>query len=249
MALDAGSATALYTQISRLIADEVSGGALQRGARLPSERELCQRFGVSRVTLRRALGDLVRQGVLESSRGRGWFVTTGVLGEAPNALQSFTETAAARGLTSTARVLEAASRPATLAEAEGLAIAPGAPLFHLRRVRLLGGLPIAFDHSRVPLELAPALANADFAVDSLYRVLEEDAGLTPARADYQVEAAVADAEAARLLDTRPGDPVLVTEQVTHDRDGRPIELATMTYRGDRYRFRATLRRTTRREIA
>jgi GntR family transcriptional regulator len=248
MALDAGSATALYAQISRLIADEVSGGTLQRGDRLPSERELCQRFGVSRVTLRRALADLVRQGVLESSRGRGWFVTTGVLGEPPNALQSFTQTAAARGLPAAARVLEAATRPATLEEAEGLAVAPGAPLFHLRRVRLLGGLPIAFDHSRVPVDLAPALADADFEGDSLYAVLEAE-GVCPARADYQVQAAAADATAAELLDTRPGAPVLVTEQVTYDAAERPIELATMTYRGDRYRFRASLRRTTRREIA
>ena len=215
MALDADSATALYAQISRLIADEVSGGALQRGDRLPSERELCQRFGVSRVTLRRALADLVRQGVLESSRGRGWFVTTGVLGEPPNALQSFTETASARGLPAAARVLEAASRPATLEEAEELTIAPGAPLFHLRRVRLLGGLPIAFDHSRVPLDLAPGLADADFAVASLYAVLEAE-GVTPARADYQVQACAADATAAELLGTDLGDPVLVTDQVIFD---------------------------------
>jgi DNA-binding GntR family transcriptional regulator len=248
MALDADSATALYAQISGLIADEVSGGVLQRGDRLPSERELCQRFGVSRVTLRRALADLVRQGVLESSRGRGWFVTTGVHGEPPNVLQSFTHTAATRGLSATARVLEATVRPATLEEAEQLGIAPGAALFHLRRVRLLGGLPIAFDHSRVPLELAPALPDADFAVDSLYAVLEA-ADVAPARADYQVQAAAADASAARLLDTRPGDPVLVTEQVTYDAADRPIELGAMTYRADRYRFRASLRRTTRREIA
>jgi DNA-binding GntR family transcriptional regulator len=248
MVLDADSATALYAQISRLIADEVSGGVLQRGDRLPSERDLCQRFGVSRVTLRRALADLVRQGVVESSRGRGWFVTTGVLGEPPNALQSFTETAAARGLRATARVLEATGRPATLEDAEQLAIVPGAPLFHLRRVRLLGGLPIAFDHSRVPLELAPELEQADFAVASLYAVLQA-AGLSPSRADYQVQAAAADASAAALLDARAGDPVLVTEQVTYDIDGRPIELTTMTYRGDRYRFRASLGRTTRRETA
>jgi DNA-binding GntR family transcriptional regulator len=248
MALDADSATALYAQISGLIADEVSGGVLQRGDRLPSERELCQRFGVSRVTLRRALADLVRQGVLESSRGRGWFVTTGVLGEPPNVLQSFTQTAAARGLSAAARVLEATTRPATLEEAEQLRIAPGAALFHLRRVRLLGGLPIAFDHSRVPFDLAPGLEDADFAVDSLYALLEA-ADVAPARADYQVQAAAADASAAGLLDTRPGDPVLVTDQVTYDAADRPIELGTMTYRADRYRFRASLRRTTRREIA
>jgi GntR family transcriptional regulator len=240
-ALDPDSSDPLWLQIAGLIEAEVAGGVLTRGSRLPSERELCGRLGVSRVTLRRALTHLVEEGVLESSHGRGWYVTTGVLGEPPNVLRSFTQTAAARGLEASARVLEATLVPATLDEAEELGIAPGAEIFSLRRVRLLGGAPISFDHARISHELAPGLAELDYATTSLYETLEER-GVAPVRADFSVEAVPAGAEAAGLLDIEPGSPLLVTSQITFDQLDRPIELATMAYRGDRYRFRAALRR-------
>jgi GntR family transcriptional regulator len=240
-ALDPTARDPLWLQIAALIEAEVAGGVLTRGSRLPSERELCLRLGVSRVTLRRALAHLVEEGVLESSHGRGWYVTTGVLGEPPNMLRSFNQTAAARGLEAAARVLGADTAPATLDEAERLVVAPGSELFHIRRVRLLAGAPIAFDHARVPLELAPDLPELDFATASLYEALEHR-GVFPTRADFSVEAAAASAEDAALLDVEPGHPLLVTDQITYDQDSRPIELATMAYRHDRYRFRASLRR-------
>jgi GntR family transcriptional regulator len=239
--LDPTSRDPLWLQIAALIEAEVAGGVLTRGSRLPSERDLCDRLGVSRVTLRRALSHLVEEGVLESSHGRGWYVTTGVLGEPPNMLRSFNQTAAARGLEASARVLVAETVAATLDEAESLAIAPGSDVFHVRRVRLLGGAPIAFDHARVPLEVAPGLPDLDFAERSLYAALEEH-GVIPTRADFSVEAAPASADDAELLDVEPGHPLLVTDQITFDQNGRPIELATMAYRHDRYRFRASLRR-------
>jgi GntR family transcriptional regulator len=240
-ALDPTSRDPLWLQIAALIEAEVAGGVLTRGSRLPSERELCDRLGVSRVTLRRALSHLVEEGVLESSHGRGWYVTTGVLGEPPNLLRSFSQTAAARGLDATARVLATGTIPATLDEAETLAIAPGTDVFHVRRVRLLGGAPVAFDQARVPLALAPELADLDFAERSLYAALEER-GVIPTRADFSVEAAPASKDDAALLDVKPGHPLLVTDQITFDQLGRPIELATMAYRYDRYRFRASLHR-------
>jgi GntR family transcriptional regulator len=240
-ALDPTGRDPLWLQIAALIGAEVAGGVLTRGSRLPSERELCDRLGVSRVTLRRALAHLVEEGVLESSHGRGWYVTTGVLGEPPNVLRSFNQTAAARGLEATARVLASETAPATLDEAEALSIAPGTDVFHVRRVRLLGGAPIAVDLARVPLALAPDLPELDFATASLYEALEER-GVLPTRADFSVEAAPASAEDAALLEVEPGHPLLVTDQITFDKNGQPIELATMAYRHDRYRFRASLRR-------
>jgi GntR family transcriptional regulator len=246
-ALDPDARDPLWIQIAGLIEAEVAGGVLTRGSRLPSERELCERLGVSRVTLRRALSHLVDEGVLESSRGRGWYVTTGVLGEPPNMLRSFTQTAAARGLEASAHVLDARVSPATIDEADAFEIAPGADVFHLRRLRLLGGAPIAFDHARVPLEVGPGLPELDFSTASLYGALE-DHGVVPTRADYSVEATAAGPDDATLLGVEPGDPLLVTSQTTFDQHDRPIELATMSYRGDRYRFRASLRRpTTRKE--
>jgi GntR family transcriptional regulator len=240
-AVNHAAATPLYVRIARLIGEQTSGGELQRGARLPSERALCAELGVSRVTLRKALATLVEEGVLESSQGRGWFVATGVLGEPPNALRSFTETARIRGLESSARVLHVGRREATLNEAEMFAIAPGSGVFELRRVRCLDGIPVACDESRLPLFLAPDLEQVDFTTASLYAELER-AGVLPVRAEYAVEAAEADGEAARHLGLLPGGAVLKAVQTAYAVSDRVVEVSTTIYRGDRYRFRASLYR-------
>ncbi len=241
VAVDPDVSTPLYVQIARLILEQASGGELERGARLPSERVLCAELGVSRVTLRKALATLVEEGVVESSQGRGWFVATGVLGEPPNALRSFSETARIRGLEPSARVLAARRREATINEAEVFAVAPGSALFELRRIRCLDGLPVASDESRLPLALAPHLEAVDFSTASLYAELEQ-AGVVPVRAEYALEAAEADVETAGHLGLRPGAAVLRTSQTGYAASGRVVEVSTTTYRGDRYRFRASLYR-------
>jgi GntR family transcriptional regulator len=229
----------VYHQVYRLIADEIASGALVPGERLPPERVLCERLSVSRATVRRALQQLVEDGLVEPSVGRGWFVSSGPLAEPPNALMSFTELGAARGLTASARVLSSGIRPGTIEEAEAFAIAPGADVFELERLRMLDGVPVAVDRCRVPLARAPVLPEVDFEDASLYAVLDE-AGAGPVRGDYTIEAAPADPARAEQLGLGPGEPLLVTETVSYDAAGRLVELTTTAYRSDRYRFRATL---------
>ena len=238
-AVDWESADPLYLKVHRAIADEIARGTYRHGDRLPTERALCERFSVSRVTLRRALRSLVEDGVLNPSQGRGWFVAPGPLSEPPNALLSFSKMAAALGLVPSARLLRAAVRAATIDEAEALLVAPGADLFVIERVRLLDGVPIALDESRVPLAYGPSLRQADWTTDSLYETLER-CGTTPVWAEFAVAAAKATVRCSRLLDIEVGEPVLVALQTTYDANDRPIELGRMHYRGDRYRFRATL---------
>src|SRR6187402_3640688 len=136
----------LWIQAVNLINGEIENGTLKPGSRLPPERELCLQLGISRVTLRKALNKLVEQGTLSPSHGRGWYVADGAPAAAPtaprdwpNSLESFSETAARMGLSATSRVLRAEVVPATIDEGELLQVAPGAPLFVLERVRLLGG--------------------------------------------------------------------------------------------------------------
>lgn len=238
-AITKGGSEPLYAQVSRWLAGEIASGALHPGERLPSERSLCERLKVSRVTLRRALAALVEDGLLEVSASRGWFVSSGPVGEPPNALLSFTAMGAARGLTASSKVIATEVRPATLDEAEILEVAPGAEVFDLERVRMLDGIPVALDSSRVPIAVAPGLSDIDFANHSLYASLEER-GVIPSRASYAVEAMAADDRQAVLLEIGPGEPMLVAIQMTFDQHGRPIELGRIAYRGDRYRFRATL---------
>jgi GntR family transcriptional regulator len=228
----------LWIQAVNLIKVEISSGRLAEGMRLPPERELCTQLGISRVTLRKALLQLVDEGVLSSSHGRGWYVASApVAKEWPNSLESFSETARRMGLESTSIVRRAETGHASLDEAEAIGVAPGTPIFRLDRIRLLDGVPIALDASVVPAALLPDVSKIDFAVDSLYDLLDS-AGSGPERADSTVEAREAD----EALNVAVGSPLLVMRQVAHGSDGRVVSLSTIRYVGERYRLRTVFTR-------
>lgn len=234
----------LHDQVREAIESQIRSGDIPPGSRLQSERDLADHLGVSRVTVRRALDALEREGLVRAEPGSGRYVQASALAEPPNALLSFTELGARRGLVATARVARTRVRSATLEEAELAGIAPGAELFELERLRLLDGVAVALDHTRVPLAVAPDLPEADFRRASLYEALER-AGAGVARADYTTEACAASPSQARQLGVAPGDPLLLARTTSYDRAGRVVELGQTFYRGDRYRFHATLVRERR----
>lgn len=232
-------AGALTDRIHADLLARITDGRLGDGARLPNERVLAEQYGVSRVTVRRALARLRDERLVQSVQGAGTFVTPTVLGETPNALMSFSRLATRRGLTAGAEVLGAGVRPATIEEAEQLLAAPGVEVVAIDRIRTLDGIPVAISSSIVPLACAPGLPALDWSTASIYDELAA-CGHAPTRADYSVEAQAADDAAAQLLNMSAGQPVLVTQSTSFSSVGRVVELASMIYRGDRYRFRSTL---------
>lgn len=228
----------LTTQVRRQIEDLIVT-ELGAGEQLPTERELGDRYGVSRVTVRRALAALTEDGAVYAIQGRGTFVASDRLAEPPDRLLSFHELVAGEHVTVAARPLRVVSRPATIDEAERFGIAPGAALFELSRLRTLDGLPVAIDETTLPLSVDPELPSLDWSHESLYARLAL-AGHAPASADYVVEARAADHDVAGLLAAAPGSPVLVAESEVSDVSGRLVVVGAITYRGDRYRFRSRL---------
>lgn len=231
-----------YRRVQESLADEIRRGGRPPGSLLPPERGLAEHFGVSRVTLRRALTELESSGLIARISPRGWAVAGSRIGEPPNVLMSFSEMARSRGLRPGARMISSRLRPATIDEADSLGLAPGAELFELKRLRSMDDVPIMIDRTRIPTALAPRLDRGDFSTLSLYALLEERYGIRPTRARLSAEAVAADGHQARLLDLNPGEPLLRCNQVTEDQRGTRIELCEMTYRGDRYRLHATLER-------
>ncbi|SCE19169.1 GntR family transcriptional regulator [Streptomyces sp. SolWspMP-sol7th] len=156
-------------------------------------------------------------------------------------MQGFADYALRHGLAVRTRVLEAGVRAATIAEAEELRIAPGALLFAMRRLRFLDDLVVVVEHNRLPLALCPALAHTDFGRASLYATLREaEPPQVPHVADYSVEARQPDAREKELLEIEDVTPVLVATQLAFNQEARPLELTVAIYRGDRYRFRASI---------
>jgi GntR family transcriptional regulator len=228
----------LTVRVREDLAARIRSGSLAPGQQLPTERELSEAFGVSRVTVRRAIASLTESGLVHAVQGRGTFVTSEHLAEPPNALMSFHDMAGDR-VEVGAEVIETSVRPATITEAEDFQIAPGAELFALERLRTLDQLPVALDFTLVPVVLDPGLPGFDWRVASLYTALGE-AGHRPVAADYSVEAQPAGERAARLLGTGVGAPLLVADSRTYDPGGRLIVSGKISYRGDRYRFRSRL---------
>ncbi len=244
--------TPLWEQIANVIAGEVIDWA--PGVRLPSESEQRARFAVSRVTLRQALMHVQLQGLVESKPGLGWFVVDGKakrdaeeapasrqpLFEPPGKLMSFSDMARSRTLHPDSVVLEKKVHSATFEEAESLGIAPGADVLLLRRLRRLDGLSVAVDCSLLPLAVLPHAMDIDFSRASLHDSFRA-AGAQPTTADTEVEAVVADAKHATMLDVPEGFPLLKIRQAFFDASGRAIERGLIIYRADRYRYRARLR--------
>jgi GntR family transcriptional regulator len=242
--LEAGDdANPLWLRAANHIRQQIADDALPPGRRLPAERDLCQRLGVSRVTLRKALAQLVADGVLSSSHGRGWFVgQPAARSEWPNTLESFTETARRKGLEPMSRVVTAEVIPADFDAAEVFGVVAGSELFHLVRVRYLDGVAIGVDDSTVPLALAQGVDRVDFTSASLLAALA-DRGVEPLLADSIIEARGCDPVSAPLLELDEGDPVLAMRQMLADGAGRTVLITSIIYRGDRYRLHTTFARS------
>ncbi|WP_433065136.1 GntR family transcriptional regulator [Dactylosporangium sp. CS-033363] len=224
----------------RALQEALTVGQFPAGTRLPGERTLAADLGVSRATLRAVLSALAEAGRIVPSPQRGWFVAENRLVHEPNRLRGLSEVARERGMEATSRVMKATVRPATLAEAEVLGIGTDAPVVDLRRVRLLDGSPLSIDQSCLDAARVPGLEDVDFAGLSLYDVLRDRYDIAASRCDYELAAEAVKAREAKLLGLAAGDPVLVGYQRTFDQHDQCFDVGRQLYRGDSYRFQASL---------
>ena len=229
-----------YLRVVDQIVEEIRSGALAPGERLASERELSERFDVSRDTLRRAFTALAEEGYIRPSPRRGWFIATGPLREPVAGALGFAEWAATHGLPATSRVLAATARGATEEEARELEIEVEDPVFELERVRMVRSVPLSLDRSIVVLAHAPFLPEVDFSATSLYATLRDRAGIIPTRAEWEARATLATPRLVELLEVAPGDPMLSILEWVRDQDDRLFEYSSSTNRGDLYRYRTSV---------
>lgn len=227
-----------YYQLRDILRNEIIAGRLGVNQKLPSERELCERYGVSRPTVREAIEALANEGLLRSEKGRGTFVAEpkiveGLL-ETPS---GFTDAMSAQGIPFTTRVLELALEPANTLVARELYVAEGTPVVKLVRLRSIFDAPVLQVASFLLERFFAGLAAADLKSVSLYHILRTRYGVTAARATRYMEAVAAGREQAELLGIRPGDPLMLIESTTYTAEGQPFEYFRAQHRGDRTRFR------------
>jgi GntR family transcriptional regulator len=241
--LDTNSSKPLYEQIKEFILHQIHAGYFVPNTRIPSERDLSKKFGVSRLTVNRAIKELVQEGRLYVQIGKGTFISDEAIDQQLETLTSFTEDMANRGQETYSRVLRAEVLPVEVETARNLQIPLGVDIVLLRRVRMANQRPIALETSAVIASLCPdILENHNFANESLYYVLRTEYGVTMTHAEQVFEARAATQQEAKYLKLEAGAPVLATSRITFSDQNKPIEFVQSVYRGDKYKFRAILRR-------
>lgn len=228
-----------YQQLSRYLKQAIRSGLLQTGSQMPAERDLAELADISRVTVRKAVAELVADGLIEQRRGAGSFVLPHApkLEQSLSSLVSFTENMTARGKTSSSEILRHGLFSPTPEELMTLGLATGEQVARIKRLRSADGVAMAIESSSLPADILPDPGRVD---TSLYAVLR-DYGSAPSRAIQRVTATSLGAEDARLLNVAEGAPVLLIDRTGYLATGRPIEFTRGLYRPDIYDFVSELR--------
>jgi GntR family transcriptional regulator len=225
-----------HYQLRELLRDEIVAGRWAVNERLPSERELCEAFDLSRTTIREAIDALVNEGLLRREKGRGTFVAEPKMVESILWSSPFSGSMAEQGISIKTRVLRLEVVIPPYVVAQELRLASDEPVIVLDRVRSAFNEPILVSTAYVPHKLCPTLVNDDLVHNSLYQLLGEKYGLTIAQAKRYMEAIAANEFEAELLNIEPGTPLMLIESTVYMEDGIPLEYFKSRHRGDRTRF-------------
>jgi len=226
----------LHVAIATQLAAAIAAGQLAPGTRLPPERRLAESLGVSRMTVRQALGELERDGLLRRLVGRagGTFVCEPRDEHRSVGTAGLSAELRRQGLAAGVELISAGVEPARRRTAAALELEPNERVVVIVRLRLTGGKPLAVERSSLPARLFPDIEDMDLA-GSLYDLMEEGFGRRPVRAVEMLETAEARPSDARTLGLKRGAPILLVERISYSEDGTAVEFSRDRFRGDRTR--------------
>jgi GntR family transcriptional regulator len=241
--LDKRSPVPLYYQLVEWLREQIASGLLPAGQQLPSERELGEQVGISRMTVRQALTYLANEGLLVVKPGIGTFVAEPKLTHDALNLLGFTEEMMRQGGIVISEVLEQRVMAAPSRVAERLKLAPYEPVMKIVRLRYVDQIPLLLETSFLPASLCSGLESEDLEARSLYTLLETQYGLHLQRASQTFEVTVVNDYEMPLFDVAPHTPMILLEGVSFTGHERPAEYFKAIYRGDRFRFTVESRRS------
>ncbi|MEM8743176.1 MAG: GntR family transcriptional regulator [Pseudomonadota bacterium] len=228
-----------YVAIRDWLTDRILGGHFARGEQLPSEHELMEKFSVSRVTARQAFNSLREFGLVESRRGKGYFVRQLTAVHQLERLEGFGELMAPLGVPTRSDVIELLEIPATDKEvADALRLQSGELVTRIARLRIAGGIAMSLDISYFPISIGQRLAQLDLARSDVFTLLENRLDIELGFADLKIDVVPADKRHASYLGVRTGTPVIRTRRLTHDINGAPVDFEYLYSRVESLSFNA-----------
>ncbi|WP_391557445.1 GntR family transcriptional regulator [Robertmurraya sp.] len=232
--------TPFYQQLKDKIIDDIECGKLKHGDKLPSERELAEQYGISRMTARHTLSILEREGVVERRVGAGTFISNYKIEMDFITFNSFTRTMLGKGLTPSTQVLSIKKSPAKPGIANKLHIPVGEEIVIIKRLRNVNGIPISIEESFIPYKYCPGIDHRITNNHSLYQMLESEYGITLVKAKEYMKVKLAEESDSKLLRIRSESPCVLREAVAYDDQGQSIEFSTSLTRSDIVRFYSEL---------
>jgi GntR family transcriptional regulator len=236
------SAVPLYSQVRERLRERIQDGTYAPQAKLPAESELGTIFGVSRITVRQALNDLQKEGVIFTVPGKGTFVAKPRPSQDLNRLEGFGEAMSRKGHRIVNRVLKHATVEASDEVAARLGLAPGRPVTEINRVRFLDRDPVSFEVTWLPTSVGERLRHENLAERDIFLILETDYAIALGHADIQIGAVNAEPELAGLLGVAPGTALLRIERLTFAQDGTPLDYEHLYVRGEAFQYALRLPR-------
>lgn len=221
-----------YRDVAEQLRSRLAEGEVEAGGALPSEAELGEEYGVSRVTIRRALETLRADGLVRSRRGSGWFVAADPVRQSLGRVTTVEAALQAAGARPERRVLEFAFEPASAAVAGALALGADDEVLRVKRLNLADGEPFALVTVWLPARIGGEISRNEVEFATFYDLLPLR-GVALGRAVQQIGADVATADDAGALDVAPGAPILTARRVTSDTDHRPVLYSLHRYPADR----------------
>jgi len=242
MLLDRTSSVPLYYQLCEILTNKLLAGEFKPHEAIPTERELIEQYGVSRITVRRALEELEAKGLIRRIQGRGTFVQPLRVERTLARLSSFSEELRARGMVPDNRLLLFGREPANATVANTLHIPEGTMVWHVERLRLANGEIVALNISIIHLPSFVELSEDEIRREvSLWTLLERK-GIHISETDKTIEAIAATPQYAELLQVRRSAPLLRVNGIAYASDGTPVEYSQIIARSDRYKYQLHITR-------
>ncbi len=238
--LDKSQPIPLYFQVKENLLEKIKYKYFEVGDLIPSESELQETYKVSRITIRRAIQELVQEGHLYTQQGKGTFVSKPKASQELNLISSWAETMASLGMHPETKVIKFSEEPAPIDIAQLLNIPTGENIYKIERVRYAGGEPICLMTNYLIPSIAPGLIEKGLIGESLYETLEKGYNIILSRAEETVEARAAKTTEASQLQVKRGSPLLYATRLTYDVSDRPIEVVISITRADRYSYKIKL---------
>jgi GntR family transcriptional regulator len=232
----------LYARLRDSLRARILEGKLKPHDKLPSESELTEQHGVSRITVRQALNDLQKEGLIVKLHGKGAFVSHPRAAQNLNRLQGLSEALSLQGQAVHSKRLSLKKMAAPAEVARQLGLASASEVYQLMTLRYLNREPLSVNCSYLPLEMGERLAKADISNRDLIDVFEHEFGLKVEQAQLEISARRVSTRDARWLKLEAGEPVLQVERLLCAENAQPLQTETAVYRADSFSYKLDLRR-------